>query len=405
MLLRDVYFAIGLLTLATLFYYLINSYSSMKYISRTDNSLVDLNEATIVMPVYNEKLEIFTESIDSVSMQGCRFIAVGDSSYEPYKSIVESRGGMFVHQAVRQGKKKALARAMEYVSTGYVVFMDSDTILPENAVSSMMSHFVGNVGGVGANLAIKKTGEPLSYASEFVERTREVIFRAMSAHGNVMNLDGACVMYRTGIIRPFILSEEFSEMSVLGNASPLGDDWQMTGYIIKNGYRAVKDYNTKVQCYPQENLKKFFRQNLRWSRSNWIRFGRELKDGTIIKAGRFYTLEMVYTFALPFIALGIGVFKLYTFFFFNHGAFQVEDIIGYVMFGNLSTIGHHLFLRVAVTLANFGGSAIFLGAVVHRMSGERLKTIGYGAVALGILFITSIYGLLTFWKGNSWGTR
>ena len=75
------------------------------------------------------------------------------------------------------------------------------------------------------------------------------------------------------------------------------------------------------------------------------------------------------------------------------------------MFGNLSTIGHHLFLRVAVTLANFGGSAIFLGAVVQRMNGERLKTIGYGAVALGILFITSIYGLLTFWKGNSWGTR
>lgn len=405
MLLREVYFAIGLLTLATVIYYLINSYSSMKYISRTDASIVNLGEATIVMPVYNEKEEIFTESIDSVARQGCSFVVVGDSSYEPYKTIVESRGGLFVHQPVRQGKKKALLRAMDFVGTEYVMFMDSDTILPENAVSSMMSHFVENVGGVGANLTMKKTGEPLSYASEFVERSREVIFRAMSAHGNVMNLDGACVMYKTSIIRPFILSKDFSDLSVMGNSTSLGDDWQMTGYIIKNGYKAVKDYSTKVQCYPQGGLKKFFRQNLRWSRSNWIRFGRELRDGTIIKAGRFYTLEMVYTFALPFIALGIGAFKLYSFFLFNHGVFHVEDIFTYALFGDLNTIGHHIFIRVAVTLANFGGSAIFLGAVVHRMSGERLKTIAYGAFALAVMFLTSIYGLLTFWKGNGWGTR
>lgn len=403
--LRDVYFAIGLLTLATVFYYLINSYSSMKYTSSTDSSIVKLENATIVVPVYNEKEEIFLEAIDSVAKQGCRFVVVGDSSYEPYKSIVESKGGVFIHQPVRQGKKKALVRAMDHVNTEYVVFMDSDTILPDNAVSSMMSHFVENVGGVGANLTIRKTGEPLSYASEFVERTREVIFRAMSAHGNVMNLDGACVMYKSEIISPFILSSEFSGMSVLGNVSSLGDDWQMTGYIIKNGYRAVKDYSTKVQCYPQDSMKKFFRQNLRWSRSNWIRFGRELRDGTIIKAGRFYTLEMVYTFALPFIALGIGAFKLYSFLLFNNGAFQIEDIFTYALFGNMSAIGHHIFMRVATTLANIGGSAIFLGAVVHRMSGERLKTIAYGALALGVLFLTSIYGLVTFWKGTGWGTR
>ena len=405
MLVREVYFAIGLLTLATVFYYLINSYSSMRYISQTDYSLVDPNKATIVIPVYNEKENIFTEAIDSVSRQGCSFVVVGDSSYEPYKAITETRGGLFVHQKSRQGKKKALALAMGYLSTEYVMFMDSDTILPENAVSSMMSHFVNNVGGVGANLTIKKTGDPISYASEFVERSREVIFRAMSAHGNVMNLDGACVMYRTDIIRPFIMSKEFSDFSIMGKSSPLGDDWQMTGYIIKNGYKAVKDYTTKVQCYPQENVKKFFRQNLRWSRSNWIRFGRELREGTIIKAGGFYTLEMVYTFALPFIALGIGIFKLYSFFLFNHASFQAGDIFAFALFGDLNTLGSHLFIRVAVALMNLGGSAIFLGAVVQRMSGERLKTIAYGALALGVLFVTSIYGLLTFWKGNSWGTR
>lgn len=405
MFIREIYLAVGILTLATLIYYLVNTYSSLRYTSVTDSSIVDKEKVTIVMPVYNENVDVFTESISSVSRQGCNFVVVGDSSLEPYKSIVEKNGGLFVHKSVREGQKKAIVTGMQNVNTEFVLLMDSDTVLPDNAVSGMMSHFVDKVGGVGANLSIKRTGSLISYAAEFVERSREVVFRAMSAHGNVMNLDGACVMYRTDLIKPFILSPDFFDTRFLGKPTQLGEDWLMTGYIISKGYRAVKDYGTKVQCYPQENLKKFFKQNLRWSRSNWIRFGRELRHGTILKAGRFYTFEMTYTFALPFIALGLGFFKLYTFLFFNHGVFRIEDIFSYALFGDLSHAGHFIVERILFTVANIGGTGIFLGTVAQRMSGEKLKTVAYGGVAIAVLFVTSIYGLLTFWKTKSWGTR
>lgn len=405
LLIREIYLIIGILTLATLIYYLVNSYSSFRYSSVTDDSLVDKDKVTIVMPVYNENVDVFTDSIDSVSRQGSKFVVVGDSSLEPYKSIVEQRGGTFVHKAVREGQKKAIVTAMQHVHTEYVLIMDSDTVLPDNAVPGMMSHFVGKVGGVGANLSIKKTGSMISYAAEFVERTREVVFRAMSAHGNVMNLDGACVMYKTDLIKPFILSPAFFDTRFLGKPSQLGEDWLMTGYIISNGYKAVKDFSTKVQCYPQENLKKFFKQNLRWSRSNWIRFGRELSNGTMLKAGKFYTFEMLYTFALPFIALGFGFFRLYTFMLFDHGVFQIADIFSYAFFGDINHFGHFIVGRILMTVANIGGTGIFLATVAQRMSGERLKTFVYGAVAMVVLFVTSMYGLLTFWKTKSWGTR
>ncbi len=405
MLIREIYIAVGILTLATLIYYLVNTYSSLRYKSVSDDSIVDKDQVTIVMPVYNENHEVFIKSIDSVSRQGSKFVVVGDSSLEPYKSIVELRGGIFVHKPVREGQKKAIVTGMDYVDTEYVLLMDSDTVLPDNAIAGMMSHFVGNVGGVGANLSIKKTGSLISYAAEFVERSREVVFRAMSAHGNVMNLDGACVMYKTEIIKPFIQSPDFFDTRFLGKPSQLGEDWLMTGYIISKGYKAVKDYDTKVQCFPQENLKKFFKQNLRWSRSNWIRFGREMKNGTLWRAGRFYTFEMVYTFALPFIALGLGFFRLYTFMLFDHGIFHIADFFSYAIFGDLHYVGHYLLERILVTVANIGGTGIFLGTVAQRMSGERAKTFVYGAVAVGVLFVTSIYGLLTFWKNKSWGTR
>lgn len=395
-----------ILTGISFIYYTVNSYSSLKLRTVTNLNNVDKSKVTIAMPVYNEDVGVFTESIDSIARQGCRFVVVGDSSDEPYRTIVQKAGGTFVLQETRGGQKRAIARAMDYVDTEYVLLVDSDTILPENAVSSMMSHFDETVGGVGANITIKQTGSAVAYASEFVERSREVVFRAMSAHGNVMNLDGACVMLRTELVRPFIKSPEFLDFRLFGKPSILGEDWLITGYIINKGYRAVKDYQTRVESYPQKNMKKFIKQNIRWARSGWIRFGRELTDGTALRAGKFYTFELIYTYLLPVIALSFGLFRLVSFFYSHPGDLRLMDLISDMIMLNPSSIGYVLYTRVMITLANISGSMIFLGAVISRIHNKRLKTLAYGAFALLILFVTNIYGIFTFWKGgNSWLTR
>lgn len=395
-----------ILTGISFIYYTVNSYSSLKLRAVTNTGNVDLSKVTIAMPVYNEDVEVFTESIESISKQGCKFVVVGDSSDEPYRTIVQKAGGLFVLQETRGGQKKAIARAMDFVDTEYVLLVDSDTILPDNAVGSMMSHFDETVGGVGANITIKQTGTPVAYASEFVERSREVVFRAMSAHGNVMNLDGACVMLRTELVRPFIKSPEFLDFKLFGKPSVLGEDWLITGYIINKGYKAVKDYQTRVESYPQKDMKKFIKQNIRWARSGWIRFGRELIDGTAIRAGKFYTFELIYTYLLPVIALSFGLCRLVSFLYTHPGDLRLMDIISDMVMINPSSIGYILYTRVMITLANISGSMIFLGAVISRIRNERLKTLAYGAFALLILFATNIYGIFTFWKGgNKWLTR
>ena len=397
---------IAILTGISVIYYIINSYSSLKYSPgvRPDNA--DLSKVTIVMPVYNEDVRVFKEVIESVRIQGCRFVVVGDSSDEPYRSIVTAAGGFFSLQETRKGKKRALARAMDFVDTEYLMLVDSDTVLPPDAAKSLLSYFDAKVGGVGANITIKKTGSPVSYASEFVERSREVVFRAMSAHGNVMNLDGACVMLRTGLVRPYIRSEEFLDSKLFGRPSVLGDDWLITGHVIKSGYTAVKDYSTRVESYPEKDLKKFVKQNVRWARSGWIRFGRELSDGTAVKAGRFYTFELIYTYLLPLIVLGFIVFRAYTFFVSLPGPVRVLDLIRDLFFLNAGDVGFVIYTKLLLFLANFAGSLIFLGAIIDRIHAERLKTLTYGTFALLVLWVTNIYGILTFWKsGNRWLTR
>lgn len=397
---------IVILTGISFIYYTINSYSSWKYTAVSHPEIADPSKVTIAMPVYNEDVNVFKESITSVAAQGCKFVVVGDSSDEPYRSIVEAAGGKFILQTPRGGQKRAISRAMDFVETEYVLLVDSDTVLPENAVISMMSHFDETVGGVGANITIKKTGTPVAYASEFVERSREVVFRAMSAHGNVMNLDGACVMLRTDLVRPFIKSSEFLDFKLFGKPSVLGEDWLITGYIINQGYRAVKDYATRVESYPQQNMKKFIKQNIRWARSGWIRFGKELTDGTAIRAGRFYTFELIYTYMLPVIALAFGIFRAVTFFTLHPGALHFMDIVADILMINPTDIAYVVYTKIMITLANVSGSMLFLGAVISRMRGERLRTLAYGAFALLILFVTNIYGIFTFWKGgNHWLTR
>jgi len=390
----------------SLLYYLMNTLDSIKYKTDISRNDVDLSKVTILMPIYKERLPIFVESIDSVSRQRCRFIVVGDANDEPYHSIVSARGGEFIYQKEHLGQKGTIATGIRYVDTEYVMLVDSDTILPDNAASNLLRRFNENIGGVGANIIVRRTGNMLGYMSEFIERSKEVVYRAMSLHGSVMNLDGPCVMYRTEIIKPFILSDEFTHSKVLGRPSQLGEDWLMTNYVIKKGLLAVKDFDTKVETYPQDTLKKFWKQSIRWGRSGWVRLGREIRDGTMRKAGRFYSFELIYVYILPVFTLVMALMRVGIFLHF-HPYFLDPFKSGYFLdFAAIKKFAEHTGGRTAVDLLGYLGSSGFIVTVAARITpGERMRTLAYGSMALVIMFLSTIYGLFTFWKRTDWLTR
>ncbi len=404
-----IFLGIGILTLTTFIYYVINILGSKKFSKEHTRDDLSPHDVTICIPVYNEDPEIFNECISSVSTQGSKFVVVGDSSLEPYKSIVESHGGIFVHKPLREGQKRAIAKSMEYVESPYVMIMDSDTILPEGAVKSMVSHFVEGVGGVGPNIGVKNTGTPVAYGAEFVERTREIVYRSMSAHGSVMHLDGPCVMYRSDLIKPFITSDKFLDFKVFGKTTQLGEDWLMALHALTSDLRLVKDYTVRIETYPQKTFKKFYKQSLRWSRSEWVRFGMEFKTRNAFKQGGFYTFELVYTYMLPFVAIAAFFMRAIPVLLFQ---IHQPDPDFFDFIRTLTFLGNAHHFRPMSELynsllfgLNFTGSGIFVLTVAGKINRERLKTLGYGAVAMGLLFVTTVYGAFTFWKEPKWGTR
>ena len=388
-------------------FYFVNSFRSVKFKPEINIIQQNTKDVTIVIPVFNEDVNLFAKVLESSTRQGSDVIVVGDGCNAPYAEIAKKYSARFLSTPTRGGKRKALNLAMNYVETRFVMFVDSDTIIPYGAVVDLLSSFTDKIGGVGANLKIMEDGRPLSYASEFVERSREVILKAMNKSGNVMILDGGCAVYRTDLVKPFILSTQFSDYKVFGRKSVVGDDRQLTSYIIKSGYKAVKNYSVQVQTPSQKTLKSYYRQQVRWARNGWYYFFKDLFGGTSRKAGPFYTFEMLYVYLLPLIFLGLGASEFYLFLFahhFSYARFTFEHAFEFFLV-QVFTFRFIRITRLASTLVNFFGISVFGIAISNNMSRNKLKTFAFGAIGLLIMFVASIHGLLTIWKQGSWLTR
>lgn len=405
-----IYLALFSVTIISFVYYILNAYYSTYYKKGETVSEVDPTEATIIMPVYNEDVEIFKKAIISLKLQATSFMVVGDSSLEPYKSITEQNGGKFIYLPKNGGKKNALVQGIKEVNTKYVMFVDSDTIIPGNTLKSMLTYFSSGIAGVGVNIEIKSDGTSVSYASEFIERLTEMISKSMSRHGNVYVLDGRCAIYKTDVIKPFMLSDEFLNKKILGKKVVLGDDMQLTSYLIKNKYKMVKDYDITVETEPQKGVKKFLNQQIRWSRRGWYFFFKNISDGTTKNGGKFYTFEMLYMYLIPIIGFTLLIFRgMFFMKFLGHLDYlTVTRLNDFFIYHFFKISPRHYFgaliNSIMYALGTIGDS-IFIGAIMLRIPKNRIRTLVYGAIGLGILFFVNIYGLLTFWKQSKWLTR
>ncbi|KAA8923120.1 glycosyltransferase family 2 protein [Thermoplasma sp.] len=395
-------------------YYIINSYNSLTYRrSHNDDRRENFTakDVTIVMPVYREDAAVFEESVIAATQQGSAVYVFGDDCDEPYRSIAEKHGCSFIKVSPHRGKRGIISYSMHIVETPLVMFLDSDTVLDRGAVDDMLKYLEADVGGVGTNISIFRNGHPVSYTSEFVERVREVIFKSMSRKSSVMVLDGRCALYRTDLVRPFLTSKEFQDNMVMGKRSVLGDDRQITSYIIRSGYRAVKDYDVYARTYQYSSFKKFFKQQIRWGRVGWTYFFKDIASGSAKKAGPLYTFNLIYMYLLPIFTAVIGIMTLVDILPHIHllfyGLIPSMKVDPYLMHRITRDPGLPL-LFVARSFIDFlsSASAVIFGiSISTTMRGEKAKVFLYGSIGLLMMFVSTIYALFTFYKQDRWLTR
>jgi len=396
-----------ILAAVSLFYYAINSYMAMNYADTTKNTQKpNLKEVTILVPAYKEDEETFTKCIEAIKEQGTKFIVVGDGTEQPYRKVTEKNGGKFVFLRKNMGQRKAHAAGLKYVKTKYVLLVDSDTIIPKNTLQSMLSKFDDSVGGMGTRISIKLEDNWVSYSTEFFQRAKEIVFKAMASNGRpIFVIGGRCCLLRVSAIKSLMESEEFQENKIFNKKCVIAEDMHITNHLLKSGYKAVIDYDVNVVTDAQKDFKLLFKQMVRWARGGYLYFFKDITDGSYIKRGTLYSFELFYIYLLPTVLIITGVLRLrlelnYLLTAITSGI----SGIGSLLFLN-SSLGSLSYLPVLALVLNIIGVAIFVYALTRTIKTKRLKTIAAGGIATVIMFFASIYSLLTVWEQEKWLTK
>ncbi len=403
--------ALLIISAISFLFYTVSSIYSHLHRDDTTSYGHSVDDVTVVIPVYNQEPGVFRESISSVKANNARFIVVGDRCVSPYKEITEEFGGTFMEGDVMPGKNGAMATGIRNVKTEFTLFLDSDSTLPPGGIQKLVDTFAPDVGGVGAVIKLKGDGGGISYGAEFVERVREVILRSMNHKGSVMLLDGCCSMYRTELVRRFVLSDEFLRGRFLGRpVFHAGDDRKLTGFVIRNRYRAIRNFSVKVETGAPGNMKEYLKQQVRWARSGWMSFFKEIRNGTTREGGTFYKINLFYMYVIPVLIFGITLARSYHI-IYRLFAEQFSDFLTqfpYLLTDAIIPHGHAMIS--AATASAFAlirfisfcftvvGPLVFASAVLETMTRERIKTFFFGLIALSVMFLATIYGLFTVWK-------
>ena len=388
--------------------YIILIYYFYKKKEWAGNNADTKNSLTILIPVYNEDKKLFEKCIDSVKVQETNFIVIGNGCYSPYKEITERNKGKFVYLPENLGKKGALAAGIKLIKSKYVMFLDSDTILPKKAVENLISKFDDKTAGVGAEVRIiKEKNKFVYYPSEMLQRLRQLSFKAMSYFDRVMVINGQCAVYRTNIIRDFVSSNNFLNSKFLGKKMIIGDDIMITKYVNSLGYKTKMAQNVVVLTKGQKSFKNLVKQSIRWSRSGYINFINSFRDKSIFRNGPLYAFFMFYIYTLPFLVLAELILRggLLARIIFRRGIIDGGKILVNSLFSVPRVLQSFSALYTVLRVVSILSALILIYLIVKTMKKDKLRLLSYGSIMLLVMFLTALYAIFSLNKHDKWLTR
>lgn len=296
---------------------------------------------SVIIPVYNQR-EMIENVIDAIfrsTYQSIEVIAVNDGSKDGTKDILNALAGKYpalkVLHKKNEGKRKAVATGFYAAKGKYIILIDSDSVVDENAIMEFMKTFSSNpligaavgqakVWNANKNVLTKCQDAWYDYAFNIYKICE-------SSFGNVTCCSGCLAGYKREAIADFIPYWAASKVQY-------SDDRALTNYAIGSAqfkkafsplvkrlaestsqyddsedrlltvqslieWKAVYVASAIVYTDVPEKLKGYFRQQQRWKkgyiRSNFfasVFFWRKNPLMSLI----FYT-DFMTTFTLPLI--------------------------------------------------------------------------------------------------------
>ena len=276
---------------------------------------------SFLVPAYNEE-RIAGRCVESIDRAAAKYsgkveiIFVNDGSTDNTERVVSnaisnlkySTGELFT--IPNSGKGYALAYGLKRTSGDIVFRTDADTVIDEDALTPMMSHFkdpeVGAVTGWvfplegTRNTLWMNTQKVLCANYMYVKRAQEVF-------DSILILPGSSTAFRRDAL--------MKAGSWVENI--FGEDGEITNRVARYGYRAVFEAKSLVYSEHPETLKGLMQQRARWGVAFYHSRGRNLRLTTefrkprsllffwnVLQHGTRFGRGMVWSYMAASIAIG-----------------------------------------------------------------------------------------------------
>lgn len=171
------------------------------------------------------------------------------------------------------GKRRGISRAVRQIDAEIIVSVDSDVIVDRRAVSELVRRFTGpEIAAVGGRVNVSNPNQ------NWLTRMQTIKYHFGFAYlkslerafQSVLCLSGCLTAYRRQVLLD--LEPILENRSVLGVPIKYGEDRFLTRQIVKAGHRTVCTMAAECWTVAPSTLSKYFSQQLRWRRSNFIDF-------------------------------------------------------------------------------------------------------------------------------------
>ena len=221
---------------------------------------------SIIVPAYNEEVNI-VRTIKTLKQQdypNIHIYFVDDGSKDHTLERVREAFGddheVTILSKPNGGKASALNYGVEACISEYVVCIDADTQLKDDAVRRLMNHFIADkekrVGAVAGNVKVGNQRNLLTYW-QAIEYTSSQNFDRM-AYSNinaVTVVPGAIGTFRKAVI------QEVGGFTT----DTLAEDCDLTMSINEHGYIIENENYAVALTEAPETLRQFVKQRIRWS--------------------------------------------------------------------------------------------------------------------------------------------
>jgi cellulose synthase/poly-beta-1,6-N-acetylglucosamine synthase-like glycosyltransferase len=237
----------------------------------------------VVVPMFNEGEGIYSTILSLLAQDypadKLSVVVVDDCSTDDSYAWARQAEAQYpwrvrvIRNRCNVGKRKGIAHAVREVQAEIIVSVDSDVVVDSAAVRELVARFTSpSIAAVGGRVSVINPHENWLTRMQTIKYHFGYVYlkNLERSFDSVMCLSGCLTAYRRDVLLE--LEPVLEERNVLGVPIKYGEDRYLTRQIVKAGYRTLCTLDARCWTVAPNTVSKYFAQQLRWRRSNFVDF-------------------------------------------------------------------------------------------------------------------------------------